>query len=334
MTELHLHLDGSVRASTIVKIAEEENISLYDKVKALMGDRCPEVEVWSEKKLMLLNDTLRYNEATNSLTEYLKCFDLPLAFMQTPNAIRYTCMKLGDDLIADGIDYAEIRFAPGLHTEKGYTQEEILLACIEARDYLSLLGVEVDFILCALRGAECKVNEQTLLLCEKFLGKGVVGFDLAGDESRYNNELYKDLFNYAVKKNIPFTIHAGEASGPESVWSAIELGAWRIGHGLAAVKDKELMKYLAAHNIPLEMCPVSNLQTGACKCIEEYPLMTFLDNGIICTINTDNRVVSNTSLKKEFKLITGIPGYTYDMSDRLKHYNRASCFMKLMKNRI
>ena len=254
--------------------------------------------------------------------------------MQTPNSIRYTCMKLGDDLIADGIDYAEIRFAPGLHTKKGYTQEQILLACIEARDYLSLLGVEVDFILCALRGAESNVNEETLLLCEKYLGRGVVGFDLAGDESRYNNELYKDLFDYAGKKNIPFTIHAGEAAGPESVWSAIELGALRIGHGLAAVKDKELMKYLAAHKIPLELCPVSNLQTGACKCIEEYPLMTFLENGVICTINTDNRVVSNTSLKKEFKLITGIPGYTDEILDKLKRHNRASSFMKLIKNRI
>lgn len=314
MVELHLHLDGSLSEKTVRKIVSEEGLVIPEIASGVS-----------------LSPFLQYINENGSLADYLKCFELPLKVLQTPNAVRFACMKLCEELEQEGVRYAEVRFAPQFHTAKGYSQEEILLAAIEARDYASLLGVEIDYILCVMRGQSSKANEETLELALKYLGKGVVALDLAGDEAGYPTEQYAELFTYAAKNGLPFTIHAGEAAGPESIETALRLGAWRIGHGVAAINDIELMNYLAKHQIPLEMCPTSNVQTKAVQDISEHPLVKFLEKGIAVTVNTDNRMVSDTTLKKEFQVIRSIPGYKEEYDRVLRWNSENARFVQLEK---
>ena len=310
-SEFHLHLDGSVTERMYRRISEETGQQIPADFKQRMS----------------------YDSASGTLVDYLKCFELPLSFMQSPENVRYCVMALQEDLVGEGINYAEIRFAPQLHLGKDsdgrarYTQKEVVQAACEGLEYGALMGIETRLILCMMRGGNDKDNEETLDAAEEFLGKGVAMLDLAGDEAGYPVELYSELFGYASKKNIPFTIHAGEAAGPGSVENALKLGAKRIGHGLAAAEDKSLMKYLADNEIMLEMCPNSNIQTGAVKrlayalesdsgvlegmspeelFVKYYPLPLFIEAGIPVSINTDNRVVSDTTLAKEFELIKKI----------------------------
>lgn len=318
MVELHLHLDGSVSPQTVEKIAEEEEISLSEY--AAGGEMKPE-------------EAMRYRAEKGSLADYLKCFNLPIKVLQSPNAVRYACMKLCEELVRDGVHYAEIRFAPQFHVQRGFTQEEILLGAIEAKEYASLLGTEIDFILCAMRGQSGKANEETLELAIRYFGKGVVALDLAGDEARFPTEDYAELFGHAKKHGLPFTVHAGEAAGAESIEAALRFGAWRIGHGIAAADEPELMNYLAAHRIPLELCPASNLQTKAAEDILSYPLVTFLKKGIPATVNTDNRTVSDTTMRKEFQLVKEIPGYVDAYERLLKANAEAARFTELLRNR-
>lgn len=337
MVELHLHLDGSLTPQTVKKISEEEGVRLSEYGEGTVAPGKNEngnisetgtVCVQVEKRLA---EWMRYQSENGSLADYLKCFDLPIKVLQTPNAVRYACMKLCEELVRDGVDYAEIRFAPQFHTQKGFTQEEILLGAIEAKDYASLLGVEIDLILCAMRGQNSRANEETLELAVKYFGKGVAALDLAGDEAGFPTEDYADLFGYAKKCGLPFTIHAGEAAGAESIEAALRFGAWRIGHGVAAVSDPELMKYLSVHQIPLELCPTSNIQTKAVREIASHPLVRFLEQGIPATVNTDNRTVSGTTMKREFQVIKKIPGYVSDYERLLKANAERSRFTELIK---
>ena len=297
MIDLHLHLDGSLAPKTVRQMSEETGQPLPDNLENL----------------------LIYNSEKKSLTEYLKCFDLPLSFLQTPDNVRFAVMKLAENLTDDNVNYAEIRFAPQFHTQKGFSQEKIVLGALEALEYAKLLRVELNFILCLMRGFPESDNAETIDVALKYLGKGVCALDLAGDESRFSIDLYEDLFKHAAKLGIPFTIHAGEADGPESIWKSLRLGAKRIGHGIHASEDNELIKYLADHKIPLEMCPISNLQTGAVNSLEEYPLVKFMEHGVICTINTDNRTVSDTTIAKEFNTIKQLDGVTELTVLTLKH---------------
>ena len=145
------------------------------------------------------------------------------------------------------------------------------------------------------------------------MGKGAVALDLAGAEALYPTRDYKHLFEMAAKENIPYTIHAGEADGPESIRDAVNMGASRIGHGVRAIEDKSVMKLLADRKIPLEMCPTSNLNTRVITDIRDYPIKKYLDMGIVVTVNSDNMSVSNTDVKKELKLIKDSFGIDEDI---------------------
>ena len=166
-------------------------------------------------------------------------------------------------------------------------------------------GFSCGLILCCMRGANNQtMNLETLEAAEKYMGKGVVALDLAGAEALFPTENFEELFRKAGKKGIPFTIHAGEAAGPESIWKALEFGASRIGHGVRCLEDKVLVQRLAQDQIPLELCPTSNMNTKVFDNITRYPIMRFLDEGIKVIINTDNMTVSNTTLRKEFQLVS------------------------------
>lgn len=280
--DLHLHLDGSMTASYLLRQAKLQGIEL-------LTDK--EEELW---------DYLKVPMDCEDLNEYLRKFDLPLQLMQTKEALTEGVADLCNRLKEQGLSYAEIRFAPQLHTQKGLTQQEVVEAVIKG------LIQEEDFsaylILCCMRMADNEAeNLETVRLGSKYLGKGVVAVDLAGAEAVFPTENFEAVFKEARENKLPFTIHAGEAAGAESIWKAIEFGAKRIGHGLHCLEDDKLVDYLREHQIPLELCPISNLQTKAV--VGKYPLKELLEIGLCVTINTDNMTVSDTTLEKEYEFV-------------------------------
>ncbi|MEG1887155.1 MAG: adenosine deaminase [Oscillospiraceae bacterium] len=287
MIDLHVHLDGSLEAEEIIDVANISNVKL------------PEYDAKN------LRDLLTVKESCTSLGEYLEKFELPLKVLQTDEAIEQAVFLLVEKLAKQGLCYAEIRFAPQLHTKMGFSQRQIVSAAVSGLyKGINLSGMSAQLILCCMRGVENhSENMQTVDLAAEFLNKGVCALDLAGNEADYPTECFADLFKNARKLGIPITIHAGEAAGPESVKSALKLGAVRIGHGIHSVENQDLLKELKEKKIILETCFSSNLQTKAVANPDSYPIAELIDFGIMVTINTDNMSVSDTTLKKEYKLI-------------------------------
>jgi len=310
--DLHLHLDGSLSARTILNLAKEENITLpADTEEGL----CPYITAQMDCK---------------SLNEYLQCFELPLLVLQTGNCLEIAAYELAKDLEAKGLIYAEIRYAPGLHVRKGLDQEGAIRAVLAGLGRAmreSRNGIVLRTILCCMRGADTHAtNLETVRLAAEYLGRGVVAVDLAGAEALYPTGDYEEEFTYAKRLGVPFTIHAGEAAGPESIWKALEFGAVRIGHGVRAIEDEELMRELKERGTVLEMCPISNLQTKAIEDIRDYPLRTYLEQGIKVTINSDNMTVSNTWAGKEFEYLFQYYGLTEAEAGLLQENAKAAAF--------
>lgn len=283
MIDLHLHLDGSMSPELVVKLAKEQNI----KLPTNNSDE--------------LKNYLTVPKDCESLNDYLKCFDLPLSVLQTKEAISEAVYDLQKRLKSQGLIYAEIRFAPQLHKQKGLTQSEVVEAAI---DGLNRSDFKANLILCCMRG-DTNENEnlETVYVAKNYLNKGVCAVDLAGAEALFKTQNFKNVFSEAKKLDVPFTIHAGEADGPESIKTAINFGAKRIGHGVYGILDKELLKELISKQIPLEICPTSNFQTKAMADLEKYPVKKFLDMGVKVTINTDNMTVSNVNIFDEYKFL-------------------------------
>ena len=284
MIDLHLHLDGSIRPECALRMAEMSGVTLTDSMDEL------------KKKLTVEED------CTN-LGEYLEKFELPLQLLQTKECISYAVYELLRDLSAEGLCYAEIRLAPQLHCQRGLSQRQVLSAAVEGLcKGTEEFKMPAQLILCCMRGEENRQeNLETVEVAKEFLHQGVCALDLAGNEAAYPTQLFAELFEKAAKEEIPFTIHAGEAAGPESMKAALSFGAKRIGHGIHAMEDTQLMHKLAEQGTFLEMCYVSNLQTKTVDTPEQYPLPIFLKKGIRITVNTDNRTVSDTTLKKEYR---------------------------------
>jgi len=279
--DLHLHLDGSISEESAKELAEMQNIDIPK------GDE--------------LKSLLSVSEDCKDLNEYLEKFAFPCSLLQTKEAISESVCNLMEELKAEGVIYAEIRFAPQKHKEQGLTQEEVVQAAIEG---LKRGKLEGGLILCCMREeGNLEENLETVSLASKYLGKGVVAVDLAGAEALYPTKDFEKEFALAKELGVPYTIHAGEADGPESVKKALEFGAKRIGHGVRSTEDDELMETLAKDNIILECCPTSNIQTCVYDSIEEYPIRTFLERGVKFTINTDNLSVSATSLREEWNKV-------------------------------
>lgn len=282
MIDLHLHLDGSLPPENLITLAKMQNVPLpsYSTEELLHYVSC--------------------SENCGSLEEYLKCFDLPLSVLQSSEAIRSAVYMLCENLKSDGLLYAEIRFAPQLHTKQCLTQYEVVKAALAG---LNRSSFKANIILCCMRGGSDMENYETVSVAGEFLGKGVVALDLAGAESLFKTENYHGLFDYAKEKNIPFVIHAGEADGPASVHAAVLMGARRIGHGVRSNEDPELLSLLLREQTPIEMCVTSNCQTKAVEGLLHHPIKKFLDMGLCVTVNTDNLTVSRTSIKNEFSKI-------------------------------
>ena len=305
MIDLHLHLDGSLTPRDIVTLSRLSAVKL---------------PTYDEEKL----PSLLTFDGRGTLNDYLTKFDLPLSVMQNAESVEYAVRSLSLRLAELGYDYAEIRFAPILHTRKGATAESILQGAIKG---LQGTRLPVGLILCCMRGREKEENLRTVELAAEYRDKGVVGVDLAGAEALYPTENYREVFALASREKLNITIHAGEAAGEESVRAALDFGAKRIGHGVA-VKSRNLVERIKEDGVLIEVCPTSNVQTGAVESMEEHPFGRFLEAGISLCLCSDNMTVSDTDVPRERKKVKRAFGCDDALFDSLEREAMHHVFTK------
>ena len=291
--ELHCHLDGSLRIPTILDLAKEDNVTL------------PTSNSDKLSKILVIGKT------RGSLEDYIKRFDITLSVMQTPAALRRIAYELIEDVAKENVRYIEIRYSPILHTEKGMSLGESVEAVRKGlRRGRKDFGVESGIIVCGIRNISAAASLKLADLTVRYKNKGVVGFDLAGAEENFPAKDHQEAFYMILNNNINATIHAGEAFGPSSIHQAIHhCGAHRIGHGTRLKENKDLMNYENDHRITLEVCLTSNWQTRSIRSLKYHPLKYYYDQGIRVTLNTDNRLMSGTTLTKEFLLAHKLFGF-------------------------
>jgi adenosine deaminase len=299
---LHDHLDGGLRPSTVVDLAAQEGYEgLPTTDPAQLGD-------WFVRTC-----------SSGSLEDYLETFQHTVGVMQSRAALHRVAAECAQDLAADGVVYAEVRFAPELHVQRGLALAEVVEAVLGGfREGQRLAGeaghgIRVGLLLTAMRHAARSTEIADLVV--RYRDDGVVGFDIAGAEAGFPPTRHLDAFEYLRRENAHFTIHAGEAFGLPSIWEALQwCGADRLGHGVRIIDDVEvapggsarlgrLAAYVRDKRIPLEMCPSSNLQTGAAASIAEHPIGLLARLRFRVTLNTDNRLMSATSLSRELTLL-------------------------------
>jgi adenosine deaminase len=300
---LHDHLDGGLRPQTVLELAKQTGY------QDLPGDNVAEL-------------TKRLTEGAHRghLEIYLDAFRHTVAVMQTPDALRRVAAECAEDLAADGVVYAEVRFAPELHTERGLSLDQVVQAVLEgfARGSEGR-GITVYALLTAMRTAARSLEIAELAV--RYRDEGVVGFDIAGAEAGWPPSRHLDAFQYLKRENFHITIHAGEAFGLPSIWEAVQwCGTERLGHGVRIADDIQisaegtvrlgrLAAYIRDRRIPLEMCPTSNVQTGAAPSIALHPLRVLRQLSFRVTVNTDNRLMSQVTLSSEFHKLAGEFGY-------------------------
>jgi adenosine deaminase len=285
-TDLHVHLDGSLRLETILEIAREDGIELP------AGDADG------------LREAMNLGKNCGSLVEYLKAFDVTLRVMQTVDSLYRVAYELAEDAARENVRYMEVRYSPMLHTRKGLRLTQVVEAVLAGlRRAQEVHGIESNVILCGIRNVSSQSSLEMAELAVAYKNRGVVGFDLAGAEYDHPAKHHKAAFQLVRDNNINVTIHAGEAYGPESIAQAIHVcGAHRIGHGCRLREDGDLLHYVNDHRIALECCPSSNVQTGAVHELASHPLKLYQALGLRITVNTDNRLVTDTTVSKELWL--------------------------------
>ncbi|HZI40789.1 MAG TPA: adenosine deaminase [Gemmatimonadaceae bacterium] len=282
--ELHCHLDGSVRPSTLLQLARDNDLAL------------PRAEADALRAFMRVADG-------STLEAYLERFDVTLAVMQTADALDRIAYELGEDAAEDGVRYLEVRFAPILNARGGLDLGGALEATLRGlKRAESQHGVIGRVIVCALRTMQPDVSHELASLAVAYRSRGVVGFDLAGGERGHPAALHADAFRYAREHDLACTCHAGEGDGAASVRQAVHICcANRIGHATRLVEDESLMGYVNDRRIPLEICLTSNVQTRATERYETHPLREYYDRGLHVVLNTDNRLMSDTTLTDEYE---------------------------------
>ena len=312
---LHDHLDGGLRPQTIIELAADVD-------HQLPADNADDLGAW-----------FRESADSGSLVRYLETFDHTIAVMQTKDQLRRVAAEFVEDLAADGVVYGEARWAPEQHTQRGLTKAEAVEA---VRD-----GLRAGTETCRSRGQQIVVRqlltsmrhlEPTTEIAELALtyrDDSVAGFDIAGAEDGFPPERFLPAFDLLKQNNAVYTIHAGEAAGVDSIWAAVQLcAATRIGHGVRIIDDVSIdadgvatlgrfSSYLRDWQIPLEFCPSSNVQTGAVASIAEHPFRRLDDLGFRVTVNSDNQLMSGTTLSREFSLLCDAFGYGLDDVRRL-----------------
>jgi len=284
-TDLHCHLDGSLRASTLMELAAEQGMALPYKTEEEL------------KGFMRVPDGV-------DLVEYLKRFELTLAVMQTEEALERIAFELAEDAAAESVWLLEVRFSPVLHMEQGVSPEHVLEAVLRGlRRAEKKYRIRCGVIVCGIRHISPEVSLELADLALQYKRRGVVAFDLAGEEKDYPAKDHREAFARILNNNINSTVHAGEAFGARSIHQAIHYcGAHRIGHGTMLHEDSDLLEYVNDHRIPLEMCLTSNVQTGAADSYALHPFGDYFRKELRVTLNTDNRLMSDTTLSRELQI--------------------------------
>jgi len=318
---LHEHLDGVLRPQSILELA-----------RSLKYDRLPtedpeELARW-------------FHQGANqgSLPKYLEGFAHTIAVMQTEEALERVAYEQAEDVSRDGVVYFETRFAPIFHTRKGLSHQQVVSSVLKGlergrKDF----GISSGLIICAMRNMD--VSLEMAELAVDFRERGVVGFDLAGEEGGFPPKKHVEAFHYIQRQNFNITIHAGEGFGKESIWQAIQYcGAHRIGHGTRliddiavrdgkAVKLGDLGQYILDKRIPLEICLLSNVHTGAASSLSEHPFKIFFQEKFRVTLNTDNRLMSDTTMTREFEAAQDTFGLSLEDFEKITINAMKSAFL-------
>lgn len=290
--DLHCHMDGSMT---------------LESMREILGKTVPAEAVQADVDCV-------------SLSEYLEKFNIPLECIQTEEGLRKSAKDFLISLTTDHIKYVEVRFAPVISKNQQLNCTRVMEAVLEGlEEARKECGIFYQVIACAMRHYDEETNLRMLKECREFLGEGLCAVDLAGDESGFPTSGFQRVFDYAKKLDYPFTIHSGECGSVRNILDAVEMGAGRIGHGIAMTGQPRVQKVLAERRIAVEMCPLSNYQTKAVKLGQIYPIREFAQNGVLVTLNTDNRTVSNTSIAKEMEFLHEKFGIT---EEELRQYQR------------
>ena len=318
---LHEHLDGVLRPETVIDLAN--SVGYADLPTSNPG---------------ALAHWFHQGANQGSLAKYLEGFKHTIAVTQTEEALERVAYEQAEDLSRDGVVYYETRFAPLFHTQRGLTHQQVVSAVLKgmARGRQEF-GLQSGLIICAMRNMN--VSLEMAELAVDFRERGVVGFDLAGEEGGYPPKKHVDAFHYIQRENFNITVHAGEGFGKESIWQAIQYcGAHRIGHGTRliddiavadgkAVKLGDLAQYVLDKRIPLEICLISNVHTGATPSLEQHPFKILYQEKFRVTLNTDNRLMSDTSMTKEFEAAAATFGLTVDDFEKITINAMKSAFL-------
>ena len=274
--DLHCHLDGSLVLKSMSEILGRE----------------------------VLEKEIQVSDNCTSLAEYLQKFDLPISCIQTEAGLKKSAKDFLLNLQKDHVKYIEARFAPFFSCGEGLSYRQVMESVLDGfKEASEECGILYQVIACNMRHLDEETNIRMMRECREFLGEGLCAIDLAGDEAGMPNALFGNLFAEAKRLDYPYTIHAGECGSVQSILDAVEMGAKRIGHGIAMMGNLEVQKVLAGKGIGVEMCPVSNYQTKALQPEDVYPIREFAKTGVMVTVNTDNRTVSNTSITKEMEFL-------------------------------
>jgi adenosine deaminase len=295
-TDLHCHLDGSLRIATILELAREQGVKLPAET--------PEG----------LRKAIHAGQNCESLEDYLTAFDVTLAVLQTEDSLRRVAYELATDCANENVRYLEVRYSPVLHTRRGLKPTTIVDAVLEGlRAAKRETGIKSNVIICGIRHMDPTTSVRLAELAVAYKNKGVVGFDLAGAEEGNPPRHHHDALQLILDNNVNLTIHAGEAFGPESIAQAVHVcGAHRIGHGVRLRENGDLLNYVNDHRIPLEMCPSSNVQTRSVTDLKSHPLRFYFDFGLRVTVNTDNRLITDTTATKELMIAHRELGFTLE----------------------
>jgi adenosine deaminase len=308
--ELHVHLDGSVRPQTLIELAKDQKVAL------------PATRV---------DELARYMHVTDArnLVDYLARFEVTLSVLQTPEALERVTYELLEDGARENVRYMEIRYSPILCTRKGMPLTEAVDAPLRAlRAAEQKFGVKAALIICGIRNMSPDVSLELANLTVAYKGHGVVAFDLAGAEYNFPAKKHKEAFYTVIDHNMATTVHAGEAYGAESIHQALHYcHADRIGHGTRLYENPDLEAYVCDRRVPLEICITSNLQTHAVASVEAHPLRRYFDLGIVVCLNTDNRLMSATTVTDEMWLAHTRLGFTRAEIERMILYGFESAFL-------
>jgi adenosine deaminase len=293
--ELHCHLDGSVRPETLLDLAREYRIPMPKQTAEELAE------------------VMKADDAKN-LEDYLRLFDVTVSVMQTPDALERIAYELAEDAAEDGVRYIEVRNAPILNVVQGLTLVEAVEAPLRGlRRAENDFGITGRFIVVAMRQYPAEHSLEMARLAVEFKHDGVVAFDLAGGEKGNPASLHAEAFRYAREHNLAVTVHAGEGDGAESIRQAVHIcGANRIGHGTRLIEDPDLTQYVNDRRIALEVCLTSNVQTRVAESYATHPFREYFDRGLNVTLNTDNRLMSATTLTDEYVYAAEHLGFTMD----------------------